>query len=349
VSRAGHYLRKCRHWWQLAATAAPGSHALKLLGRPGYRGGPGTKADQLAPLLAEGAAPYDTLLALSAVPAPLFLLRWLRRKGVRILVNQNGVYYPSWAGASFQKRNEYLRKLNELSQHTFFQSRFAMESYQQWVGPLPASHSVLHNPVETALFHLSPRVDAAPKIILFFYDFRESYRLYWEHLFGWLRSSSFPRLPSGSRVLAIGNRGAGGEALLRELRGRECPLPVEFHADLPREQLPGILTGADMMVHLIYNDVCPNKVLEAMASGVWPVCSSVGGSKELVGEAGAVLELPAGYEKVELPSHEAMSGALARFLKDPENLRAQARKRAENFEISLWREEIRRVGGKDSN
>jgi glycosyltransferase involved in cell wall biosynthesis len=328
---------KSLHWLSLAATAHADSRGIKLLSKPGYRGGPGTKSAQLGALLAGRFDPFGILIALSAAAAPLALVRYLKARGVRLLVNQNGVYYPSWAGETYAAKNAYLKQLNDLADHTFFQSHFAQESYEKWVGQSPKNSSILHNPVETTLFHPVERASDS-FTILHFCDFREAYRPYWDYFFGWLGKN--PSIPGDARVLAVGNVGEGGQAILNELRDRTWGRLVEFHSNVEREALPGLLARADLMVHLIYNDVCPNKVLEAMACGVWPVCVSAGGSKELVGDAGAVLCVEAGYEAPKLPEVSLLNDAVKAFLIAPGALKAAARARAEQFDVASWRSEV---------
>jgi glycosyltransferase involved in cell wall biosynthesis len=343
ISRLAGYAGKASHWLNLLRTARGGSAGVKLLAYPSYRGGPSTKVDQLKSLLAAKGEAFGTVLALSAVAAPIALVKRLKSRGARILVNQNGVYYPSWAGASYLAQNLYLRRLNELADHTFFQSEFAKESYVKWVGPVPRSHSILFNGVDTNAFRPGPRRAESPVVVLFFCDFKESYRPYWEALGAWLSHVSFPLRPENYRVLAVGNCAGEERPFLCELERRWEGLPVQFHANVPRADIPGLVQRANVLVHVIYNDVCPNKVLEAMACGVWPICVSAGGTRELVGDAGTVLEVPAGYEEPRLPSSQELSRAFAVFLgADRAALSARARARAECFTIEAWRNETQK-------
>jgi glycosyltransferase involved in cell wall biosynthesis len=58
------------------------------------------------------------------------------------------------------------------------------------------------------------------------------------------------------------------------------------------EELPELLSSSDLLLHVKIGDWCPNAVLEAMASGLPVVCPSWGGTKELVGEAGIIVNGP---------------------------------------------------------
>ncbi len=65
--------------------------------------------------------------------------------------------------------------------------------------------------------------------------------------------------------------------------------------NIPPHKLPYYLRGADAFVHLSWVDCCPNVVVEALACGLPVLCSHNGGTKELVGDSGIVLELEETY------------------------------------------------------
>ena len=60
---------------------------------------------------------------------------------------------------------------------------------------------------------------------------------------------------------------------------------------------------ADAMIHLSWLDWCPNSVVEGLGCGLPVLCSSNGGTKELVQESGIIIEIEEPYkigEKVDL-------------------------------------------------
>lgn len=54
---------------------------------------------------------------------------------------------------------------------------------------------------------------------------------------------------------------------------------------LPFKSLASLYRMADVFVHIVYLDACPNSVVEAMAAGCNIVCSDQGGTKELLTSA----------------------------------------------------------------
>jgi len=303
---------------------------VKPFGRPGFQGGPMTKFLQIQPIAADRNAPYSAVFCFSSVSVPLFLLRVLKLFGVRVLVNQNGVYYPAWYPKGYQRKNRYLRRLNALADHSFFQSRFALESYREWVGAPPVNHSILHNGVDLVKFYPdeSRARDSARVRLLVFTDVSEFTRPVWRYVLGLMKSQEVKgvswvfagRILSPETFQELGLDGLGAET----------------HFDVPPGEVPALLRGCDLALHLIYNDVCPNKVLECLASGVWVIGTATGGTEELLEGTGAVLSVARGYGEPQFPPHQALAAAIAEFSARPETCLARARAQAERFGIEDW-------------
>lgn len=309
-----------------------GDRRFKVLAPPGFLGGPATKFEQARPLLADRWAPYSTVLCFSAVHTPILLLRILKKLGARIIVNQNGVYYPSWFPRGWKRKNRYLSELNALADHSFFQSEFALASYREWVGAPPARRSVLHNGVDLGRFQPRASVDAStPPRVLVFADVSPLTRLLWEHVLG-LQS----RVPD-ARWVFMGR--VHDRAVFAGLRLAQAA--AETHFDPASARVRETLRSCDVALHLVYNDVCPNKVLECLASGLWVIGLSAGGTAELVGDAGAILSVRHGYEAPDFPSWDSLASELARFRANARACRASALARAARFSLDDWRRALR--------
>jgi glycosyltransferase involved in cell wall biosynthesis len=306
-----------------------GTH--KIFGRPGYGGGPRTKHNQLARSGAARGRPYSTLICLSAVRVPLFLLRILRFLGARIVVNQNGVYYPFWFKGNHEERNAFLAGLNAAASHSFFQSEFSVESWKRWVGPLPGSFSILPNGVDRDFFRPDhERATNASRLrCLVFLDFKESNRLLWQYFSGLVRKLD------GEQWVFVGR--ADSPELVSQVRAALVDVPVEWVLSPAPGELAKALRSCDVSFHFVYNDVCPNKVLECLASGVFVLCSSAGGAKELVRDGGGiVLQVKEGYEVADFPVIEAVEEALVHVRAKGGSMRSEARRASEKFDLGAW-------------
>lgn len=66
------------------------------------------------------------------------------------------------------------------------------------------------------------------------------------------------------------------------------PGPVAVYRAREQKHLAAFLRQGDVFVHLALCDPCPNVVIEAIASGLFPVVSASGGGRELIGSRGYI-------------------------------------------------------------
>jgi glycosyltransferase involved in cell wall biosynthesis len=316
--------------FDLITTIQPQSAAYKVFTGAQLHGGPQTKLGQLRAGAANRGERYGTVVCLSAARVPLTVLRLLRQRGARIVVNQNGVYYPLWCPEGFRSRNRFLRVLNRVAHHSFFQSRFSEISFERWVGPLPATRSILLNAVDRSRFFPSGEPPSDPLRALVFLDFREFNAVLWSHLAPLLRSA----VP-GFRFTLMGQRDTSGFA--ERLQEKLAGVPIDWHFDADQATVARVLRGCDVALHFVFNDVCPNKVIECLASGVYVICGSAGGSAELVARGGGeALPVPAGFERRAYPSAPDILAALERFRANPAKLKREAAVAGVNFDLTPW-------------
>jgi glycosyltransferase involved in cell wall biosynthesis len=129
-------------------------------------------------------------------------------------------------------------------------------------------------------------------------------------------------LPLTYLVLGDGVREPELRSLAEQLR-----LPAVFTGLLPPVEVAAALNAADLVVHPSPQEIFPNAVGEALSCARPVVATDAGGTGELVGRDGTagVLVPPA--------DAEAMAGAIAALLRDPERRRllgAGARRRIES-------------------
>ncbi|MEW6055136.1 MAG: hypothetical protein AB1540_00860 [Bdellovibrionota bacterium] len=320
---------------------------IKVLAKPAFLGGPATKVSQLTEIMAHRRQHYSSVFCLSAVHTPIFLLRILKLLGAKVVVNQNGVYYPSWFPLGWEEKNAYLRRLNVLSDHTFFQSEFALRSYKQWVGDLPKNYSILHNPVDTRKF--LPLEEGALKNnalrVLVFADVSEFTEPLWQCVKGLLHYMEFHPLERVSVEWTLMGRILSGKVFDRHQLGeldKIEKLKIKMVWEPEAHVVPERIREHDVALHLVYNDVCPNKVLECLASGLGVIGLSAGGTVELVGDAGITLNVPQGFGKPAFPAYSELREALSSYFAQKQEYRRRAVLRAQQFDLTLWHEKVRK-------
>ena len=134
--RTGRWARAGRRWALLLVPGrpAPGlrvSYGWDRIPAPGEpaAGGSG-KAQRLSPRFPSSPADFTLLyLGSSWLPRDLRPLLWsARRRGAPVVLNQDGVGYPGWAGARTEEINRPLRRALEGADHVLFQSAFSKDS-----------------------------------------------------------------------------------------------------------------------------------------------------------------------------------------------------------------------------
>jgi glycosyltransferase involved in cell wall biosynthesis len=273
------------------------------------------------------------------------LAKWARRKGARLVLNQNGVAYPAWHGPGWQRTNQPMRELLAMADHVFYQSAFCKLSADRFAGSAARTSEVLHNAVDTTRFTPAAQRPSTPTLLL-----------------GGSQDQRY-RFESAINALSILNRRGLGLKLIVTGRCRWTPDEVACRAEAesmvgalgvqgdvtftgPYTQLqaPEIFRSADLLLHTKYNDPCPAVVIEAMACGLPVVYSHSGGVPELVGDAGVGIPADLSFERDLPPDPEQLAAAVERVLNDHRSFAARARSRAvEHLDIGRWLDRHRAV------
>lgn len=149
---------------------------------------------------------------------------------------------------------------------------------------------------------------------------------------------------SNARLSVIGTIRQPVNELIRDWLGHypEMESCLTITGTLSYEELPPVLGKLDVGLHLTSGDYCPNAVLEHLASGTPVICVEWGGTSELVGDAGVVLEHPK-YDYSESLSIKA-SEALRVIYDDYQHYSQKARRRAiDHFDIKVMAEKYNMV------
>jgi glycosyltransferase involved in cell wall biosynthesis len=266
------------------------------------------------------------------LPRDLARLLWLAaRRRIPVVVNQDGVGYPGWAGGEMEAVNRPLRRALEAADHVLYQSEFCKRSADRYLGPPPATWEVLHNAVDVD--HFAP-AELAPRegpVILLGGDQYQAYRLE----LGLRTLVALRGSHPDAQLLVTGRLATPVEPLVAELglQGR-----VHVLGRYAQRDAPAVFQRAHILLHTKVNDPCPSLVLEAMATGLPVVYAKSGGVPELVGdEAGVGVPHPDDFEWDEPPSPEAFAEALVHVLSERSAFATAARERAvQRFSLGPW-------------
>jgi glycosyltransferase involved in cell wall biosynthesis len=259
------------------------------------------------------------------------LLGLARRRSVPVVVNQDGVAYPGWAGERTVELNETYRRALEAAAHVLYQSEFSKRSADEFLGEPPGTWEILPNAVDLVHFTPAASPPAGGPVLLIGGDQTQAYRLE-------LGLRTFAQVlvaEPDARLLVTGRLVSAAEPLIAELDLGER---VELVGRYSQRQAPDLIRRAHLLLHTKVQDPCPSVVIEAMACGLPVVYPASGGTVELVGdEAGVGVPHPVSWERDEPPAPEELAAAVHQVLGNLSGYRAAARRRAEQrFDLLPW-------------
>ena len=341
VARAGRYGRAAVRWARLLAGGKADRRVVVFYGHdrvpaPGERAAGGTvKIQKLAARFPNTPVGFSLLyLGTTWLPRDLGpLLALVRRRGIPLVVNQDGVGYPGWAGARTDEVNRPLRRALLAADHVLYQSEFSKRSADRFLGEPSGGWEILPNAVDIERFVPAGDPPDDGPVLLLGGDQTQAYRV--ELALRTLRvlHSTHP----DARLLVTGRVVVDPAPLIAELGLRAH---VELLGEYDQHDAPSVLRRAHVLLHTKMQDPCPTLVLEAMACGLPIAYAASGGTVELVGDAAGVgVPHLATWEREVPPDPEAMAEAVDRVLGDLRTYSAAARARAVGrFALTDWLE-----------
>jgi glycosyltransferase involved in cell wall biosynthesis len=340
--RAGRYVRAAVRWAGLltlgwTASGLRVSYGHDRVPAPGDPVAGGTaKFQKLAARFPNHSARFSLLyLGSTWLPRDLGpLLAYAGRRRIPVVLNQNGVGYPGWAGTGTDAFNRPLRRVLEVADHVLYQSEFCKRSADEFIGEPRSSWEVLYNAVDVQQFRpptAEPAMDGP--VLLLGGDQTQAYRL---ELGLRTLAALIPSCPD-ARLLVSGRLVVPAGPLVEELGLGDR---VEFVDRYAQRDAPELFHRAHLLLHTKVNDPCPTLVLEAMACGLPVVYPASGGVVELVGdEAGIGVPHDDSFARDDPPSPQEMAAAVERLLPDRRRYAESARRRAvERFALEPWLE-----------
>ncbi len=276
--------------------------------------------------------PHANLLyTVSSVAHPLQIeiLEVAKRKGLNVVVNQNGVSFPAWAGANYETSNQPLKRIIGFANFIIYQSQFCKTSAERYISPPAVPNEIVYNPVDIGLF--SP--DACPEkpeilTLLLGGNQYEKYRL--ELALQTLKS--LHRDVPNAKLIVTGNlwlpRDEAEAWTKQALRDMNLTEHVTFTGTYAQTDAPVLYSEAHLLLHTKYADPSPGLVLEALSLGMPVVYLDNGGVPELVGDAGIGVHVQHDWDQINLPDSQAMADAVMQVYARREEFSQKARQRA---------------------
>jgi len=273
-----------------------------------------------------------------------------RSRGIPVVLNQNGVYYPASGGRGWRALNQPLDALRRSADFIVYQTDFCKLACDTFLGAVDTPFTIACNAVDTAVYKPAdppPSLDEPTVLALWGVGGRNRRTTITVEAFLSLRR----RVPAARLILA-GYHEPSAEH--RAMRGTIDGLvvaagqPRDCITYLPRytgRNAPGIFRRAHVLLHTQANDNCPHLVVEAMACGVPVVHQDNGGTPQMVTPLGGVaVPSAASWESIDYPSPDAFAAALETVLREWPTYHTRARARAIEFmSLDAFVREHRRV------
>ena len=208
-----------------------------------------------------------------------------------MVLRLDGIYFNS--EQDFKQQNAPIRFAYENADAVVFQSNFNKQLTESWFGPHKNGH-VIHNAADSNFINLPDfKQGVVPK-----YGNEMSWP--WDHdKEVWSCAASWrphKRLMQNvlyfldhapeNAVFAI----AGGLGMDEAKQYMNMSPRIYVLGDLVYPQLISLYHRSSTFVHLAYLDHCPNVVIDAQAAGCRIVCSSTGGTHEVVNNGIMIVE-----------------------------------------------------------
>ena len=294
----------------------------------------------------------DLLYVVSSVgfPGRQAVVDLARSRGIPVVLNQNGVYYPASGGPRWQTLNRPLDSLRRAADFIVYQTDFCKLACDTFLGPLATPYTIACNAVDTTVYTPSatpPSLDTPTVVALWGAGGRNRRTTVTVESFLALRR----RMPT-ARLLLPGYHAESAQH--RETRRMlddvvmAAGQPLDCIEYLPRytgAEAPGIFQRAHVLLHTQPNDNCPHLVVEAMACGVPIVHQDNGGTPQMVTPlAGVAVPSATSWDTIDYPAPEAFAAGLEKVLRDWPAYHRHARARAVDFmSLDAFLREHRRV------
>lgn len=281
-------------------------------------------------------------LVSSRLPDDAVPFAWFaRRKGARLVWNQDGVAYPAWHGPGWERTNAPMRRLLHQADYVFYQSQFCKQSADRFLGPPQAAWEVLYNAVDTSVFTPSEGDSDPTSLVLLLagtqYHFHRVAAAV-QVLAGVVQHGTEARLLLAGQQAWLADEAKARRSVLGLAAELGVADRVQFLGTYRQIEAPSVFRQAHVLVHTKYNDPCPGVVIEALACGLPVVYSHSGGVPELVGpHAGIGIPVEQGYEREVTADPRAMADAVLRIVERRREFAEAARQRAvDRFDLQPW-------------
>lgn len=264
------------------------------------------------------------------------ILEAAKRKGLKTIVNHDGVAFPAWAGDQYIEFNRVSKRILDRADFIVYQSRFSKLSADLYLSPPNVPHEIVYNPVD--VHHFTPQAVKKPQdlTLLLGGNQYEKYRL--ELALQTLHS--LLRLVPTARLIVTGGLWLpyreAEEWTAQALKEMNLTDHVEFIGKYTQADAPRLYSRAHLLIHTKYADPCPGLIPESLGCGLPVVHVGNGGVPELVEEAGVGVPVEHSWKQINLPEPQKMAEAVLHVYENLNDYSQRARQQAQKFALEKF-------------
>lgn len=302
----------------------------------GNIGGPYLKIKKLQSFFPENKREFNIIYALSNSPKLNSLsINIIKKKNIPLILNQNGIFYPSWYKGNWENQNLMISKVYHSADYVFWQSNFCKKASEIFLGERFGKGEILYNAIDTKRFFPIKKNKSKIFKILTTGNIRKqnNYRIksLLEGVKEIVKSYENVHLYVAGIIEDI-------NYFEKEVESLKIKKFITFLGPYTQIDAPLIYQKVDAYITMSYQDNCPSAVIEAMSSGLPILYSCSGGIPELVGkDCGIGLKVDLDWEKIHVPTKEQIVEGFFKIIENSKSMSNCSRNRAvEFFDFNYW-------------
>lgn len=215
---------------------------------------------------------------------------------LKLVMNQNGVYYPGWFSGDWRQKNKDLVYFNSSADEVVYQSEFCKNSLSLLSQSDLAPGVIMHNTApKLKADNFSSELNLR-RYILVNSVFNDDANHILEPIITAFeklgRNSSYDlKLRLAGHFTNGAKRSDWYYKLSQRIQNLVDAKVCEYFGPYKADDFTNIFSDVVCALHTKYKDPCPNAVSERMQFGIPHVYSNSGGTPELIGDAGIKLEV----------------------------------------------------------
>ena len=212
----------------------------------------------------------------------LAFIRRIHKHNKPYVLRVDGCYYEKHRKSG----NKALEKAIVESSYLIFQSRFSFELCKRILDisfkiKSKSNYSIIYNGIDlNYIKKIEPNKNIESGSFVSCAGWRQNKRPF-STIKGFLKANT------GRHLYMIGGSGFVGEKISKKYNSEY----IHILGEQSNEETISIMKACDFQIHLCHIDSCPNSVIEGLSCGLNILCTNLGGTPELVGNNGIVLQV----------------------------------------------------------